>query len=156
MNRARCLSVLLVALLAVPLSQLSAQPTSSETGKLGGRPLSAVLAGDAEVPGPGDPDGSGTATLRLNSGRQRICFDIEVSDVEEVTAAHIHIGAEDEAGPIVVNLDVENNGLRGCVDVERHLVKEIRKNPNAYYVNVHNVEFTAGAVRGQLFKGWVR
>jgi len=156
MNRARSLSLLVVGLLAVPLSQLLAQPTSSESGRNGGRPLSAVLAGDAEVPGPGDPDGSGTATLRLNSGRQRICFDIEVSDVEEITAAHIHVGAEDEAGPIVVDFDIANNGLRGCIDVERRVAKEIRKHPDAYYVHVHNAEYPAGALRGQLSKGWVR
>ena len=156
MNRAIVLPVLVGGLLAVSLSPLLAQSAPSEVARLGGRPLSAILAGDAAIPGPGDPDGSGTATLRLNSGRERICFDIEVADIEEATAAHIHIGTEDEAGPIVVNFDVANNGLRGCVDVERQLVKQIRKNPQDYYVNVHNGEYPAGALRGQLAKGWVR
>lgn len=156
MNRVIGLSVLVVGLLAVALSPLLAQSAASEVARIGGRPLSAILTGDAEVPGPGDPDGSGTAILRLNSGRERICFNIEVADIEEVTAAHIHVGTEDESGPIVVDFDVDNNGLRGCVDVERRLVKEIRKNPEDYYVNVHNGEYPAGALRGQLAKGWAR
>jgi hypothetical protein len=42
----------------------------------------------------------------------------------------------------------------GCVeDVARGLIKEIRKNPSAFYVNVHSTPvFEAGAVRGQLSK----
>ena len=47
----------------------------------GGRPLSATLTGAAEVPGPGDPDGSGTAHLTLNQGQGEICFTIEVADI---------------------------------------------------------------------------
>ena len=40
----------------------------------------------------------------------------------------------------------------GTVVVEKELVKEIRKNPEAYYVNVHNAAYPSGAVRGQLSK----
>ena len=39
----------------------------------GGRPLSTVMSG-ADEPGPGDPDGAGSASLRLNPGQGRICF----------------------------------------------------------------------------------
>lgn len=119
----------------------------------GGRPLSADLSGGNEVPGPGDPDGSGSAHLTLNQGQEEICFDIEVENIETPTAAHIHIGSADVAGGVVVNLDIGNNGLSGCVDgVDKALIKAIRQNPEGYYVNVHNPEYRSGAIRGQLSK----
>jgi hypothetical protein len=118
----------------------------------GGRPLSTALTGAAEVPGPGDPDGSGTAHLTLNQGQGEICFTIEVADIAPATAAHIHAAPADQAGPVVVNFNVPVNGLSGCVDVDADLIKAIRQTPSNYYVNVHNADFPAGAIRGQLTK----
>lgn len=110
---------------------------------------SATLTGAAEVPGPGDTDGSGMASVTLD--QDEVCFEITVSDIEEATAAHIHAGAAGESGGPVVNFDVPTNGLSGCVSgVEDAVLAQIRENPSAYYVNVHNAEFGAGAVRGQL------
>ncbi len=117
----------------------------------GGRPLSTVLTGAAEVPGPGDPDGSGTASLRVNPGQQQVCFELAVEDIAMALAAHIHVGAADVAGPVVVTLAAPSSGTSsGCVDVDRALALAIIQDPDAYYVNVHNAEFPAGAVRGQL------
>lgn len=118
----------------------------------GGRPLSAVLTGAAEVPTPGDPDGSGSAHVTLNQGLEQICFDIMVEDVAPIVAAHIHMGAAGVPGGVVVNFDVAANGLSGCVWAQADLVKDIRQNPEMYYVNVHNADFPAGALRGQLSK----
>ena len=67
-----------------------------------GRPLSASLTGAAEVPGPGDPDGSGTAAVTVNRGRGQICYTLTVEGIEPSTAAHIHVGTADVAGPVVV------------------------------------------------------
>lgn len=118
----------------------------------GGRPLTAELTGAAEVPGPGDADGSGLAVVTLNQGLGEVCFDIAVADVDPILAAHIHVGTADMAGGVVVNFDVANNGLSGCVTAGADLIKDIRQNPGGYYVNVHNAVFPAGALRGQLTK----
>jgi hypothetical protein len=119
----------------------------------GGRPLAAVLTGAAEVPGPGDPDGSGTARLTLNQGQGRICYKLTVSGIAPATAAHIHIGAAGVAGPVVVTLAAPTGGSSSsCITVDADLIKAIRQHPENYYVNVHNAEFPAGAVRGQLSK----
>jgi hypothetical protein len=120
----------------------------------GGRPFSTTLTGAAEVPGPGDPDGSGTAALRLNPGQQEVCFELTVSGIAPATAAHIHVGPAGVAGPVVVPLAAPTSGTSsGCVTgVDPELIKAIIQNPQAYYVNVHNAEFPAGALRGQLSK----
>lgn len=120
----------------------------------GGRPLTATLTGAAEVPGPGDPDGSGTALITLNPGQQEVCFELSVSDIAPATAAHIHVAPAGTAGPVVVPLAAPTDGTsKGCVqDVDRDLIRAILHDPEQYYVNVHNAEFPPGAVRGQLSK----
>ena len=121
----------------------------------GGRPLSATLTGAAEVPGPGDPDGSGNSTVTLNMGAGEICFSITVSNITlPASAAHIHAAPAGVAGPVVVTLAPPgaNGSSSGCVSASEALIKAIRKNPSAYYVNVHTSDFPAGAVRGQLAK----
>ena len=118
----------------------------------GGRRFTTTLTGAAEVnaqgvPNQGDPDGVGTATVRVNPGLGQICWTISVSGVEPITAAHIHVAPATAPGPIVVPLDPYAGG---CTDVDRVLALQIIRNPDAYYVNVHNTPFPAGALRGQL------
>lgn len=117
--------------------------------------LTTTLTGAAEVPGPGDPDGSGTATIFINRIPRAVCFEIHVENIEPATLAHIHAGKPDVAGPIVVHLtppDASGNSS-GCVEnVPASIIKDLRANARLYYVNVHNEDFPAGAVRGQLFK----
>jgi hypothetical protein len=123
----------------------------------GGRPFSTVLTGAAEAPGPGDPNAIGQTGLTLNQGQNEVCFDISWADVDgEVFAGHIHIGPAGVAGPVVVTLFTGSfagtDAVSGCVEnVEANLIKAIRHDPAAYYVNVHSrPDFPGGAVRGQL------
>jgi hypothetical protein len=119
----------------------------------GGRPLTATLTGAAEVPGPGDADGTGLAKITLNHGQGQICYELTVSNIGTATAAHIHTGASDVAGPVLVGLDAPADGSsEGCVNLEKDQIKALMDNPAGYYVNVHNAEFPDGAVRGQLSK----
>jgi len=50
------------------------------------------LSGAAEVPGPGDTDGSGMATITLNPEQREVCFELTVSNIAPAAAAHIHEG----------------------------------------------------------------
>jgi CHRD domain len=129
---------------------LSLAPPAS--GDEGGRPFTTTLLGANEVnaqgvPNQGDPDGMGTATLRINPGQGEVCWSITVTDVAPVFAAHIHVAPPTAPGPIVVPL---NPFTGGCTSVDRGLAIAIIRNPDAYYVNVHNAQFPAGALRGQL------
>jgi hypothetical protein len=123
----------------------------------GGRSLHATLTGANEVPGPGDPDGTGTALITLNQGQGTVCFELSVENITlPATGAHIHVGTATEAGSVVVGLTPPgvDGTSSGCVEnVDRDLIKAIRQNPAGYYVNVHTLPgFGAGAVRGQLTK----
>jgi hypothetical protein len=119
------------------------------------RTFSAELTGAAEAPGPGDPDGSGTAMIRLDPSQGEVCFVLGVANIElPATAAHIHVAPVGEPGAVVVPLDPApdaSGSSSGCIsDVDRSLIRNIIQNPDQYYVNVHNAEFPDGAVRGQL------
>lgn len=144
----------LIAGLAVALAVVGVAAADS-----GGRPLSTTLTGAEEAPGPGDPDATGQADLRLTQGQERVCFDVSWADVDgEVFAGHIHVAPVGAPGPIVVTLFTGSfagtDAASGCVQgVDRDLIKAIRKDPAAYYVNVHSTpDFPGGAVRGQLGK----
>lgn len=144
---------LVVLGLAIGLLTALAAPSLASPPNHAGRPLHATLTGPAEVPD-GDPDGSGTAHLWLNQGQGTICWKVTTANIVAVTAAHIHVAAVEVAGPVVVPLvGLTGPGTSsGCEDVDPDLIKAIRQNPGAYYVNVHNAVHLTGAVRGQLSK----
>jgi hypothetical protein len=119
----------------------------------GGREFTTTLSGAAEVPGPGDPNGSGTARLTINVGQAQVCFSISVTGIAlPSTGAHIHVGEIGEFGDVVVGLTppAASGTSSACVDADKDALKAIVSNAAGYYVNVHTTEFPAGAVRGQL------
>ena len=117
----------------------------------GGRPLTANLLGANERPTLGDPDGSGWFAGTFNPGTGEVCFEYEVTGVEPLRAAHIHSAGAGSPGPVVIPLEpTSDTGGSGCVTADRDLVKAIIKDPGAYYVNVHNMPYPGGALRGQL------
>jgi CHRD domain-containing protein len=147
------LKLLSVAALAVALAAL----LLAGSVFAGGRPLRATLTGAAEAPGPGDPDGSGKVTLKLNQGRHRVCFAFEYQNIDPPTAGHVHVAPVGQPGPVVVPLFGPPAGPpadnKGCVNgVRRALIKTIRRHPGNYYVNLHNASYPDGAIRGQLSK----
>jgi CHRD domain len=128
------------------------------TGALAGNnpnKLRANMNGAKERPDPGDPNGSGTAFVTLNSRATRVCFFITHQRIVRPVAGHIHRGGPGTAGPIVVPLFERASGaaspIRGCEgDVTGALIRQIRNRPGGFYVNLHNGPFPAGAIRGQL------
>lgn len=113
--------------------------------------FSVTLTGAAQAPGPGDEDGTGTAQVMLDPANGELCYDLTVEGIEPATAAHIHAGVAGEAGGVVVPLEAPTEGSsNGCVEVEAAVLRKIAANPTGYYINVHNADFPAGAIRGQL------
>ena len=121
----------------------------------GGKTYTIALSGANEVnaagePNQGDPDGTGTATLFINPGQKRVCYDITLTDVESVTMAHIHNAPAGQNGGIYIGLFMGDGPLEGCVAATSRQLAQIIAKPAGYYVNVHSTSRPAGAVRGQL------
>ena len=112
----------------------------------GGNSLHATLTGKAETP-KGDPDGAGTAEVKING--TTICWELKTARIGTPMAAHIHKGKPGVAGPVVVPFG-KTYKAKGCTTATAAVAAAIKKNPAAYYVNVHNAKYPAGALRGQL------
>ena len=115
--------------------------------------LTATMTGAEEVPGPGDSDGKGTASITLDDAKNTACYEIKYEGIGKVTAAHVHTGAKGMAGPPAIDFKADENGDKGCVPVSPAALKTVRDNPGGHYVNLHTSEYPAGAIRGQLAKG---
>ena len=151
-GRRLLLSLVLAAVVALVLAG-AASAARLDVADHGGRSFSTELTGAAEVPGPGDPKGSGTATITVNPGQEEVCWTIEAEGIQlPATGAHIHEGAVGEAGDVVVPLTPpdESGFSSGCAEVSREVALDILKNPENYYINVHTTDFPNGAIRGQL------
>lgn len=114
----------------------------------------------------GDPNGRGSAyVFGIDGDPTTLCYVLEVSKIADLDlapgaprAAHIHEGAAGTNGPVEVNLAFPQGGQAADCLTEGEAgkgldpgeVQEILANPSAFYVNVHNSEHPAGAVRGQL------
>lgn len=119
----------------------------------GGRPLRAELTAAAVRPGPGTEGATGRATLRLNMGQERVCYEISISGTQRPTEAHVHLGEPSRSGPVVITLGTPVDGsAEGCLDTNRALVRDLLEAPGDYYVDVHDEQNRGGAVRGQLSK----
>jgi hypothetical protein len=128
-----------------------------------GRRFSIRLSGAAEAPtnAHGDLD-HGSVVIWLNQGAGEVCWqfgELTLTAGEPLPfAAHIHEAPVGEPGPIVVTLFDPTTGTTPtsyptdtvCVSADPALIKEIRKNPQDYYVNMHNDTHPTGVVRGQL------
>jgi hypothetical protein len=130
-------------------------PGGAQTGD---RAFFAVMTGAKEVDvsgttGTGDANGFGSFGATLDG--RRLCYGIQVANIANPVAAHIHRGGSRVAGPVVQPLKQPAKGDPGassaCVRLSTTLASRLRANPGNFYVNVHTAGLPNGAVRGQLF-----
>jgi len=176
--RRSAVAALVVAVLAGALAAFALLGGAAASDSRSGHPaLRAHLLGRKEVPGPGAPrPAEGRAKVRVFPQQERVCFSLSWKHIGAPNAAHIHFGTRTEAGPIVVTFFMTTDDLtggptlpetisavRGCTDLvsipegapfdnATQLLKNINRRPGQYYVNVHNPDFPAGAIRGQLVR----
>ncbi len=118
---------------------------------------SLVMTGAQEVPGPGDPDGLATGTITLDDSTGVISWNFVYTDIAAPNLMHIHgpnAPAGTAAGPFI-GLGVSTSGGAGTlISSLTHSptsdVTAILNDPSGFYVNIHNVDFVSGALRGQI------
>ncbi|HEY6065698.1 MAG TPA: CHRD domain-containing protein [Thermoanaerobaculia bacterium] len=112
----------------------------------------AVATGANEFPGPGDADGLGMAVFSGSGSDTTVNYAALEQSIAAPTASHLHRGAAGVAGPVVVTLASSYPGDRatGTVTVSQALQDEIFGNPSNFYFNIHNADFSNGAIRGPL------
>lgn len=113
--------------------------------------LVANLSGSNEVPGPGDPDGTGRAVLHMHPALHKVCADVTYSQIGTPVGAHIHKGRAGVGGDVVVDLSSSvTGGARCATGVAKALINRILAHPRHYYFNIHTNAYPTGAIRGQL------
>ena len=133
------------------------------TGSALARPVyvfQTLMTGAAEVPGPGDANAIGHATIMIEPDNDRVCWVVSWNRIDgTVFASHIHGPADTtQAAGVLIPLFMDqafgsvgiNKGCMQSADVGP-ILDAIVANPQLYYVNVHSLpSFGPGAIRGQL------
>src|SRR3989304_7454502 len=128
----------------------------------GAQTFNMTLSGGREAGAAGgDLQGRGLAVVSI--GGTTVRYYLWVKSIAQPTVAHIHSALAGQSGSVVVDLAPSFSNpapgvfvATGSVSSDAATVQAILQQPNAYYVNVHNASFPAGAVRGQLLGGGTR
>ena len=150
-----------IAVLTVALSAVAAVMTaSSALADPKTATFTIQLSGAAEVcptaPSTCGGPGTGTAVITIDRNARTLCYAITTQNVAlPLLAAHIHVAPVGQAGPVVIPLftqpvNAATVGPTCLTGLDKNLLKAIIRNPQDYYVNVHNAVFPNGAIRGQL------
>jgi hypothetical protein len=133
----------------------------------------AHLSGDEEVPVV-ETDGTGVANLKVSKTGDSLHFKLNVSNLADITQAHIHCGPEGVNGPVVAflfglvpagvteegrlaegtitdaNVIARPNSAE-CPGGVSNLDDVLEKmQSGGAYVNVHTLAFPGGEARGQI------
>jgi CHRD domain-containing protein len=141
----RALAIALVVAVACSGAAIAAKPskgTFKVTSKMDGRKVISA-----------DSDGTGNATIKFKKSKQRACFDISFSRIQEPNRGFIGEGSKGQEGNNVVTLfsSLERSPVSDCVKgVSKKELKDIESHPKDFFVALSNNEFPKGAIRGQL------
>lgn len=124
--------------------------------------FTATLSGANQVPNAVQTTASGTATFTV-TGDRVMSYSITVSEIQNVTAAHIHDGAAGVNGDILVDLFAPEqptgsvNGVLVSSTFDNSGISQgnfddllVKMRAGTVYVNVHTQENPAGEIRGQI------
>jgi hypothetical protein len=152
-----------MATIVVIFTALTLSPSSLTSLAFAQGPPTIVvnLTGSEEVP-PVQTEATGIAEF-IPMGMDSVEYSVNATNIQGVTAGHIHLGAKGENGPIVVTLfkydtpmnEVSENGTITADKLEGPMAgKQISDlaaagNNGTLYVNVHTEQNPNGEIRGQ-------
>ena len=115
--------------------------------------FASTLTGDRVTGAPGDGDGWGVAAVGITGGSTR--YYIWVTAIATPTAAHVHEGVAGSNGGVAIDLSASFTEIApgtwvATGEVTGGSTAALLSNPGAFYVNVHNGDHPAGAIRGQV------
>lgn len=118
--------------------------------------LQADLTGAEQIPGPGAPNGRGTAVVSFDAEHESIAFTVTVTGVDRPTEAGIGRGSRGVppmAAVVWFTHSFPASGtLVGAMRLELRTILELYAAPEAFYVGVHSASGgpESGGLRGQL------
>lgn len=112
-----------------------------------------ALRGAQEVGG-GDLDGTATGQVWLDTGNNRVGWNINYANIAAPSDFHIHSGALGSSGGVFIGLGAATTGGAGTlineVATTDALLDQVIATPLNFYLNIHTAEFPSGAMRGQV------
>lgn len=113
--------------------------------------LSANLFGQYVAGGGGDDDASADWNAEAFAASGRLCYYLDMDELDDATGVALHRGGEREEGEAVIALTLPGpDGDEVCVTADAALLGEVLADPQAFYIQIVSDSHPAGAVRGQL------
>jgi CHRD domain len=149
----------IISILTTGTSPLTLQLGAQESEQK----FSTKLSGKEEVPSNESPS-TGFAWVKITD--DKIGYEVNVTDMDKVNAAHIHLAEAGKNGPVILTLfkggpTEQVNGTVGEANVTASNLEGPMKGKDVMdlvtamkngttYVNVHTTDFPDGEIRGQL------
>ena len=129
--------------------------------------FTAKLFGEMEVPST-ETNATGLADFKPKLNENTVTYSLNVTDIDNVTAAHINSGEQGQNGPIVVTLfqpDTPTQKMVSGLLSKGNITSANLEGPLAgkqlsdllssmhsmgIYVNVHTIQYPNGEIRGQI------
>lgn len=129
----------------------------------------AVLQANQVGPKPAVTEAVGQVTFYFDQATGVLTYELQVTNIEDVRMAHLHVGPSDRQGPLVFWLypgatrsdrkvsgtfsgilakgEIRPENLRGGISFDE-LIKSMQA--GQAYVNVHTAKYIPGELRGQV------
>lgn len=104
-----------------------------------------------QVPEGGADGASADFNAEADPNRGRLCYYLEIFDLDDPQGAAIHEGEAGESGPALLPLPLpKDRNEEVCVEADKALLQAMMASPGDYYVAVSSAGHPDGAIRGQL------